>query len=365
MLDIFATHYSLTESVGSADCTSHKFSGTFNEAADEFAYLMAANTYDIHRYATKSDEIIAECMMSDQVDKTDVLVENVFNDIFEQAKQFWTKLKEWVKGMIDKLKAFMYQMTGQYNKWASSMKSRVDKANPSDFSYVMHDWDLTVLDKLCTNEAVTSKVCNDPVTDYLNKAADAMGEDNALEKLNEIITDSYVDSVIHDAYDLLVVDLGFTLENYDIKTLRANIAKAVTRGEKITKKIDKSTASRMYTDVAGMSTKLKGVDKMYKNALTSLDKELKHISDIKTSANKIFAEEKSKEAKSTKASVIKSIHTATRICKLCRDCLNVIGNSATKYSKDYALECMSCLGAYCNAGEKGAKKQAQADANNP
>lgn len=141
--------FSLTEAVNNAangnisDITPHAYIGTMEEACEDFRYMLMTEAAERAEFYARSEEIITEAAFSNP-DSVGVLVENVFSNMGTRIKEFFAKLKKWILGLIDTMKATFFQFTKKTSEWLRIMGPRIDAARGrtghSDFTYEMHEW---------------------------------------------------------------------------------------------------------------------------------------------------------------------------------------------------------------------------------
>ena len=141
--------FSLTEAVNNAangnisDITPHAYIGTMEEACEDFRYMLMTEAAEQAEFYARSEEIITEAAFSNP-DSVGVLVENVFSNMGTRIKEFFAKLKKWILGLIDTMKATFFQFTKKTSDWLKIMGPRIDAARGrtghSDFTYEMHEW---------------------------------------------------------------------------------------------------------------------------------------------------------------------------------------------------------------------------------
>ena len=102
--------FSLTEAVNNAangnisDITPHAYIGTMEEACEDFRYMLMTEAAEQAEFYARSEEIITEAAFSNP-DSVGILVENVFSNMGTRIKEFFAKLKKWILGLIDTMKA--------------------------------------------------------------------------------------------------------------------------------------------------------------------------------------------------------------------------------------------------------------------
>ena len=153
MLNVYNLSRVMTESAGSVDLSSieaYDFIGSMDEATQEFNALVMAESVEFNQFNANAQEIIVEAAMSNP-DRLGILSESVLDKVKNGIAAFFDRLIKFVKGIIDKLKAFFLKLTGKTDKWYSFMKPKIDAAKQrggyTDATAEMHKWNI---------EAVTS-----------------------------------------------------------------------------------------------------------------------------------------------------------------------------------------------------------------
>lgn len=149
MLNIFKLSEMISESAtgyGSiAAIAPYNFIGSMDEATAEFNQELMSETVDMAEFQASANEIIAEAAMTNP-DRLDVIQESVFTSIKEGVIKFFNKIISMVKGLIEKLKAFFFKLTGKTDKWLKIMKPKIEDAKrrsgSSDATAEMHKWDI-------------------------------------------------------------------------------------------------------------------------------------------------------------------------------------------------------------------------------
>lgn len=147
MLNVYNLSRAINESASgiyTGPCVPYNFTGSLDEATNEMNYILMTEAVEMNAFSTTADEIMTEAAVGNPA-TLQTLSESVFTSIAEAAKKFWAKLKEMVKGMITKIKAMFYQVTGKTNKWVSVMRSRIEakygKKEAEDLTVEIHKWE--------------------------------------------------------------------------------------------------------------------------------------------------------------------------------------------------------------------------------
>ncbi|MCM1231728.1 MAG: hypothetical protein NC311_05765 [Muribaculaceae bacterium] len=111
---------------------------------NEMAYIIACEAADYSEHAANADDVLTECALANP-DNFTTLSEGVFSTMKTKIKAFFDKIISMVKGIIDKLKAFAYKMTGKVDKWVSVMEPKLREASgktgASEFKAEMYKYD--------------------------------------------------------------------------------------------------------------------------------------------------------------------------------------------------------------------------------
>lgn len=384
MLSIFGKHYALTES-GFRYGDAYDFTGTFHEAVAEFGHFAMNESLEMNSYVAEADEIIAEAYLNGSY-KVDILVENVFNDVIEQAKKIWKKLIEWVKGLIAKLETYILQFTGQTNKWAEKMSSRIKNASVSDFKYEYHRWSIETIDKLCDKAIIdryensdSSNLSIAPASDQLmklkNDITSIKSTDNWTDKYNQLKQDSVKEELKKAMISAYSSYLNVPNKGVSEKEFKSAIDKKVTGGEKVTQSVDSGSANRMLEFVKGAKDRMTDTKEIYKDLKKDLDTDLDSFDDIKRCIEDIddshvnsdvseddvkndkVSDDKKKNTQAFKSYFTSVINCITSVCTTEKRFVSDLGNMANKYIRSCAFEYMTVLTAYCNASDKQNKKK--------
>lgn len=131
------------QSFGSVDAYPFA-SDDLGTCTNEMAYIIASEAADFYDHSVGTDDILTECALTDPGRFTE-LSEGVFASMKAGIKKFFDKIIAMVKGIIDKLKAFAYKLTGKVDKWVSVMEPKLrdasGKSGASDFKAEMYKYD--------------------------------------------------------------------------------------------------------------------------------------------------------------------------------------------------------------------------------
>lgn len=149
MLNVFKLQEAVNESVNGQyrvpSVEAHEFIGTMDEAVVEFNDIIMTEAVEFKHFIACSDEIMTEAALNNP-DRVDSIQEASFGNIKEGMLKLFRKIKEAIKGMINKLKALFFKLTKKTDDWIKIMKPRIEAAKKnsgtSDMQYEMHNWDI-------------------------------------------------------------------------------------------------------------------------------------------------------------------------------------------------------------------------------
>ena len=290
MLNIFKLTDAISESaIGSTSIASiqpYEFIGSMAECTAEFNYEIMSEAVNFNEFYANSDEIMIEAAVMNP-EAIDTLVESVFSKVKEHVTKFINKLIAMVKGIVEKLKAFFFKLTGKTDKWLSIMKPKITKAmgyrGADKVTYEMHEWD----DNYVTSglqsgiSAMVAKILPnnklDLDTNAIARKSDAVGSAaqatrGATENIGDDATKTAVDNI-----DKKIEELDRQMEA-DQEKFIADLAKSVGVSE----------SSSLDAVWKGVSEKATGGEKktvyVYQKAdamLTAIEKSKKTIDDLK------------------------------------------------------------------------------------
>lgn len=146
----FGLAQALVESAGThSPIAAYEF-GTDNldECTADMNFRIMHESADLAEIIVSTDELLAEAAMTSP-ERVDVLHENVFKTIKEGVVKFFDKIISMVKGIIEKIKAYFYKMTGKTDKWVKIMEPKIQAAQRqpgySDFSVECYRWNADYL----------------------------------------------------------------------------------------------------------------------------------------------------------------------------------------------------------------------------
>ncbi|MCM1532733.1 MAG: hypothetical protein NC114_10755 [Ruminococcus flavefaciens] len=114
-----------------------------SECSAEFQFMLANEASNLREIMAGTDEILAEAAFTNP-GSVDALNENVFTTLKDGVVKFFNKIIAMVKGLIEKIKAFIYKMTGKTDKWLKIMEPKINAAKNNkgygDVSAEMYNW---------------------------------------------------------------------------------------------------------------------------------------------------------------------------------------------------------------------------------
>lgn len=395
MLDIYKLSQALTESsVGASSIPAYNFVGGLDEAFSEFQFNLISEQANYVTYSAASDEIMTEAAISNPA-ALSVLSENVFSTIATKFKSFIDKLISMVKGLWNKLKAYIYAQTGKTSKWLSLMRKKVQAASEGadKVTFEGHKWNLSYLksgmssginsvvtatssgsDGIFANIQAVSTAANNSKDYYLahgkgsneeiekKKIANDDGSEGgtAIEKLDAAIEvqDEYNKNSKEKLLKTIAEKLGLTPSDYEETAdgVITAVAKKATGGEKVTMSIaDCGGSKSMLDEIDGASKSLKDIEKIYKNQVDTLtkmkiaaDKALKDAQKIEDKKNEYASAVTSRLTQLIKAqfsNIMSEISDETSI-------VNRLSAMNKEYINSMCVEYMSALNKYVGYKKK-------------
>lgn len=146
MISVFTLSQAITENASRAidNVPAYEFAtDNLDECSAEFQFMLANEASNMREFIASTDEILAEAVFSNPA-SVDSLNENVFETLKNGVINFFNKIIAMVKGLIEKLKAFFYKMTGKTDKWLKIMEPKIAEAKRKtgygDVSMEMYSW---------------------------------------------------------------------------------------------------------------------------------------------------------------------------------------------------------------------------------
>ena len=321
--------FSLTEAVNNAangnisNITPHVYIGTLEEACEDFRYMLMTEAAEQAEFYARSEEIITEAAFSNP-DTVGVLVENVFSNMGTRIKEFFAKLKKWILGLIDTMKATFFQFTKKTSEWLRIMGPRIDaaknRAGHSDFTYEMHEWKTDYVISGMSDSF--SKILKEwprqsNASDHINKlgnvnlksvanfgmgkAKEMSGADTDSDEVKGIISDlnGNIESIKKKMEDddakfpkFVADSLGIgNLSSATLDDMWRSLDKEVRGGEKLTVKVD-GKVEEMRKAIEGYKTSFTNIEKAYKEYLKTISQDEKKVTDEYNEVKKYGSDDK-------------------------------------------------------------------------
>jgi len=313
MISVFTLSQAITESTTRVvdNVPAYEFAtDDLNECTAEFNYALVNEASNIREIMASTDEILAEAAFENP-GSVDELNENVFTTLKDGVVKFFNKIIAMVKGLIEKLKAFFYKMTGKTDKWLKIMEPRIKDAKRNkgygDVSMEMYDWkpDFITgtggdslaggLDKLVAKWRASADIGGDSgalknykaaVTAHTTVVKNMAGEDadsDDSKKVGKAYDDetkewvSKLEKFKSNAADEIGGAWGVKASSMDV--LVSELRKKATGGTEKTDKKFGSDVDKMVEAVKGSAKAIEKVKKAYED-------HLKHLTDFKAKLEK-------------------------------------------------------------------------------
>lgn len=311
MLNIFKLTDAISESaVGSTNIASiqpYEFIGSMAECTAEFNYEIMSEAANFMEFYANSEEIMTEAAVMNPA-AIDTLSESVFGKIKEGVTKFIDKIIAMVKGVIEKLKAFFFKLTGKTDKWLNIMKPKIKDAQgrrgSSEVTYEMHEWNveyvtnglqsgISSLVKNAIPDDIDSAI-NDLISDVKSHAvsnttsatdkADSSGSKESLKRLDNLIDleNKKLEEAREKFPGTVAKAIGVT-ESSTMDAVWKAVNEKATGGEKKTVQIGNQVDS-MVSGVESSKKCIDGLKKTYDQHLKDLGNFRKKI---ETAFNKL------------------------------------------------------------------------------
>lgn len=282
------------------------------QAIDAGIGIVTNEAADFMRFAIGSNELLIENTLS-QNPNLEALSENVFTGIIENVKKFFRKMVEVVKGILQKIQAYFYALTGKTNKWAELMTKKINsQASGVEVKVEMHEWKqdevLTGLGNKASSlvdyysESIKKRVDTAKgmadmysTTAFMNKDSNPDAYDGKMDEFRERNTkddEANTEKYAAEIKKRLNVDVN------ELSDITSALTKEVNGGDVNTVTVSSSNANSMLTVIKGASKTRDGLEKSYKKYLKVLDDALKTLDKIKPDTMKMDGE---KDAKNPRA----------------------------------------------------------------
>ena len=312
MISVFTLSQAVNESAARVvdNVPAYEFAtDNMDECAAEFQFALVNEASNLREFIAGTDEVLAEAVFSNP-DSIDSLNENVFQTLKDGVIKFFNKIIAMVKGLIEKLKAFLYKRTGKIDKWLQIMEPKIKAAKNNkgygDVSAEMYNWNVAFitgtsgdsmaggLDTLVADwrahcnvvgksgignfrsavQADTKDVKGQAGTDADSKGASKVTSD--YEKATKIWTDS-LDKFKSNAPDHIGKAWKIKATSNDV--LLAELRKKATGGAEKTDKKFGGEVDKMIEALKNSSKTIEKVKKAYED-------HLKHLTDFKANLEK-------------------------------------------------------------------------------
>lgn len=396
MLSVYKLTNAINESASGVSTIesipAYNFVGGLDEATSEMNYILMSEAVDLMAFQTGASEIMTEAAINNP-DSLSALSENVFQTVGAKVKAFIDKVIAMVKGIIEKIKAFFFKLTGKIDKWLGVMKPRITKASgfsgAGDQNIEMHKWDV---DYIATEGGLASglgamadkmtKKANDKFTaverfkqdiastksEYMNDNMREKGGDDPAVKSAVEAMEKELTELKDDAGDTADVFRGEIAEALDVTGENPNtmddvwaaVTKRATGGEKVTMKFSEAAGGK---GVDGMLKAIEGSKKSISALKKSYEKHLSDLGKLKTAVEKAFKTESKvekidkfpAELRGKYQNVISELsNEATKGISIMESAMNTAKSKHIGYVQQMTSEYMSALSKYANF--KGKKK---------
>ena len=278
------------------------------QAIDAGIGMVTNEAADFMRFAIGSNELLIESTLS-QNSNLEALSENVFTGIIENVKKFFRKMVEVVKGILQKIQAYFYALTGKTNKWAELMSKKINNQKSGvEVKVEIHEWKQDEVLSGLGNKAnsLVSKwseglkkeidSIDSIIGSYKNMATGIKDVENynsdddmeAFRKNNEDRNEKMSEDNLKTFNTVLGVSAN------SVSDIASELTKEVTGGDVNTVTVSSSNANTMLTVIKGASKTRDNLEKSYKNYLKTLDTALKTLDKIKPDSMKIEGEKDAK-----------------------------------------------------------------------
>ena len=246
------------------------------QAIDAGIGIVTNEAADFMRFAIGSNELLIENTLS-QNPNLEALSENVFTGIIENVKKFFRKMVEVVKGILQKIQAYFYALTGKTNKWADLMSKKINsQASGVEVKVEMHEWKqdevLTGLGNKASSlvdyysESIKKRVDTAKgmadmysTTAFMNKDSNPDAYDGKMDEFRERHTkddEANTEKYAAEIKKRLNVDVN------ELSDITSALTKEVNGGDVNTVTVSSSNANSMLTVVMPQSQRLKTLDKI-------------------------------------------------------------------------------------------------------
>lgn len=281
------------------------------QAIDAGIGVVANEAADFMKFTIGSNELLIENTLSGN-ENLDALSENVFTGVVENVKKFFRKMIEVVKGILQKIQAYFYALTGKTNKWADLMSKKINNQKSGvEVKVEMHEWKQDEVlsglgnkaNKLVDSWSTEVKGAIDTIDNQIEKFKNAATASRDVENYNDDDMDTFRKN--SDANNEARTEKFLGIFNQVLGTsansasdVSSELTKEINGGDMNTVTVSSSNANSMLTVVKGASKTRDGLEKSYKKYLKVLDDALKTLDKIKPDSMKMDGE---KDAKNPRA----------------------------------------------------------------
>lgn len=393
MLNIYSLTQAITESAAGVvtpdNIPAYNFIGGLDEATSEMNFILMAEAADLCAFRAGADEIMCEAAIANP-ESLEALSENVFQTVGAKIKAFIDKVIAMVKGMIEKIKAFFFKLTGKIDKWLTVMKPRITKASgysgAGDQTIEMHKWDGDYIaseggmvsglgamaedmtkkanDKFAMVEAARTKIDSAKTSFMSDDNREKGGDDEKVKAAVKAMSDE-MDKMKEGASDSdekfraeIAAALGVDASTMD--EMWTAVTKKATGGEKVTMKFSEAAGGKgvdgMLKHIEGSKKAISALKKAYEKHLTDLSKVKSAVEKAYRADSKVEKLDKfPSELKGKYQSYITELsNDATRHISIMESALNTAKSKHIGYVQQMTSEYMGALSKYANF--KGKKK---------
>lgn len=383
-ISVFQLASALTESAAVSNVPAFEFAtDNLQECTGEMNYMIMAEAADYREIAVSTNELLAESAINNP-GAVSALDENIFTTLKDGIIKFFNKIIAMVKGLIEKIKAFFYKMTGKTDKWVSIMEPKINEAKRKtgygDVSAERYNWD--------TKYVMTDMMAGvGSMVDDWRSAVGAMKSDKDVSLLADYVRDVRQSSAGYKGEDADSDKTKTAVKHYEDnakasqdelesfkKSFNDTVAKAMgvsgsdlnTVWAEVTKKAHGGTNEKTERKYGNEVDAMLGVIKKSKDTIDGLKKKyeahLKHLTTFKDALEKAggnmdqFKSEDKLPADMVRAareSFKAEYNKIMEITKSYETAMNTARQMNTSFVQDMTTEYMTLLTKF--AGFKGKK----------
>jgi len=392
MISVFTLSQAISESAARAvdNVPAYEFAtDNLSECSAEFSYALVNEASNLREIMASTDEILAEAAFNNP-SSVDELNENVFTTLKDGVVKFFNKIIAMVKGLIEKLKAFFYKMTGKTDKWLKIMEPKINAAKNnkgySDVSMEMYNWNAAFitgtsgdcmaggLDKLVADWRAEAEVAGKSnIGNYMEEmrnstksvksAAGLDADGKQVEKGDKgkgWAGTSKIDAETKKKVEALEkfkstasdkIGAAWKIKATSMDVLTSELRKKATGGAEKTEK-------KFGGEVGAMVDAIKNSAKAIEKVKKSYEDHLKHLTDFKAALEKQGDElgnlgKKSDtipaEAIRAGSDYVKAVYNhAMEITRTYENAMNAVKNLNVSLIQEMCTEYMSALGKFAN-----------------